>query len=212
MRIALLIATGLLVTACDASETDETTAPAADTAMTGMDGTNPDMMSVDMPATPQAYVDRAAISDMYEIEAGKLAIRQASSAETRALARTMVEDHTASTRDLTAAADQSETEITVPAELDTEHQAMLDVLENLEGENFDREYMNQQMTAHRRALALHEAYAERGDDPALQAFAVEVVPVIREHHERLERESAAWTGTADTGAATGEDDAMTPAQ
>jgi len=201
--MAAILAAGLLATACDTNETTEPAARPGDTAMA--EATGPDSMSVDMPTDAAGYARRAAISDMYEIEAGKLAIDRAGSAETRAFARMMVEDHEASTRDLKAALQQVDMEIALPEQLDAEHQAKMDVLASLDGENFDREYMSQQVAAHRQALALHEGYAARGDNQALQTFAGEVVPVIRAHREELENAGAMMDERAGTTATTGRD-------
>ncbi|MBI1402487.1 MAG: DUF4142 domain-containing protein [Porphyrobacter sp.] len=199
MRIALLVASTLIVTACDNRADDTATAPADTMAA---DQTAADRMSVEAPDTAQAYVERAAISDMYEIEAGKLALDKAASPETRDFAQMMIDDHTATTRDLKDALGQmGDTAIVVPATLDNAHREMIDQLQAMEGEGFDRAYRDQQVTAHHKALALHQTYAERGDKPELQAFAKNAVPVIEKHLKALSED----LGAADAGSA------MTPA-
>ncbi|MEQ5787883.1 DUF4142 domain-containing protein [Erythrobacter sp. NFXS35] len=211
MRIALIIASGLLATACDNREADDTAVLPADNMgqMAGQMGDN--AMAADMPTTAEDYVQRTAISDMYEIQAGQLAVENGSSDEVRAFGRMMIDDHTASTRDLMAAAGQSGGPASMPTQLDSEHRAMIDRLENLDGENFDNEYMTQQMAAHRKALAMHEAYAERGDNAELRQFAQNVVPVIRGHYGRLERNTSAYGGTANNAmAGAGADNRMAP--
>lgn len=197
MRIALLMATGLLLSACQGQDTAQTGQPGArmDADTAGAAGT------ADRVPTNE-YVQRAAMSDMFEIESGNLALERASADNTRSFAQMMVADHTASTRDLRAAVDRSGMQATLPTSLDAEHQARLDRLRNLQGEEFDREYMSQQMMAHRDALALHQGYAQNGDDAALREFAQQAVPVVQRHHDRLQREGAG-TGTGMTGTGTG---------
>lgn len=191
MRIAILMAAGLLVTACQGQDTAQTGQPGArmDTDTAG--GTAGTGTAQRVPTAE--YVQRAAMSDMFEVQSGNLATERASSDNTRSFAQMMVADHTASTRDLRAAIDRSGMQTTLPTSLDGEHQAKLERLQGLQGEEFDREYMSQQMTAHRDALALHQGYSQSGDDAALREFAQQAVPVVQRHYDRLQRDGA---GTA----------------
>lgn len=111
----------------------------------------------------------------------------------------MVTDHTRSSQEMKALIDQRDFAEPIPARLDAEHQAMLDRLKQAKGDAFDREYMSQQMTAHRKALALHQGYAQTGDDAELKAFAAKVIPVVQKHHDMLDRNGS---GTTASGAST----------
>jgi len=201
MRIALLMAAGLLVTACQGQDTAQTGQPGArmdaDTAGTAGTGT-----AAGQRVTSAEYVQRAAMSDMFEIESGNLALERGNSEATRSFAQTMVADHTTSSRNLQAAVEQSGMRANMPTSLDAEHQAKMDRLRTLEGADFDREYMSQQMAAHRDALALHQGYSQNGEDEALRQFAQQTIPVVQRHHERLEREGAG-TGGANAAGTTG---------
>ena len=55
------------------------------------------------------------------------------------------------------------------------------------GANFDRVYVQQQMTAHQQALALMRGYASSGDVPALRQTASQAVPTIQGHLAHLQR-------------------------
>src|SRR3954469_14066364 len=63
------------------------------------------------PAAPQIdpanYVQTAGMSDLFEVEAGKVATRRARGAEVKRFARMMVQAHTDSTRKIRAAASAS---------------------------------------------------------------------------------------------------------
>lgn len=197
MRHMAILTAALLVAACDTPENDQTVQADAGDAMmndTAMDGSANDGMAAGETVTTANYVNKAAMSDMYEIEAGKMAADKGQSPQTRQFGQMMVNDHTKSSQDMKAALDRAPAASPAPARLDAPHQAMLDRLESAEGEAFDREYMTQQMNAHRTALALHEGYANTGDAPALKAFAQKVLPVIRQHHDRLNELSG--TGNA----------------
>lgn len=208
MRTMAILAAALLATACDTPDTQQTGQAGADDAMmddTAVNAPATDDMAMGEPVTTANYVSKAAMSDIYEIEAGEMAVEKGQSAETRRFGQMMVNDHTKSSQDMKAALDAQPGASPIPNRLDAKHQDMIARLERAEGEAFDREYMTQQMNAHRTALALHKGYADTGEDPSLKAFAQKVLPVIRQHHDRLSQMSdtgagsGAATGTAPTG-------------
>ena len=59
------------------------------------------------------------------------------------------------------------------------------------GPNFDRVYLQQQMTAHQQALQMQQGYAAQGDNPALKAAAASAVPVIQGHLAQVQQIMAA---------------------
>lgn len=218
MRTIAILTAALLSTACDTPDSQQADKAQADATMAGdematdtSDGTiGPDgaMMPENVPAG--IYVNRVAISDKYEIEAGKLAVQKAQSEQTRAFGQMMIDDHTKSSQDMKAVMAKMSPAATPPSRLDAEHQGMIDRLKSASGAAFDREYQNQQMMAHRKALALHEGYGANGDNADLKAFAQTVVPVIRKHHEQVNSMTgSAATDAIDTGAATGQGAAET---
>lgn len=185
MRVALLIAGSLLATACDQRPREgDAVGMATDTAMAGADA---DGAFAEDPPAAQAFVRTAAISDMYEIEAGKLAVEKAESDEAREFARMMIADHTRSSQELKQAVAESGQTFEMPGALDGEHQAQLDILRSLNGADFDREYMSQQIAAHRKALALLKSYGGGGDTAELRQFAQGTIPVVQKHHDWLEQ-------------------------
>lgn len=179
MRIALLVAASLLATACDNRESDDQTVP-ANSQMPGALNTG---QAANAPLTAEAFAQTVAMSDMYEIAAGELALEKAESDQTREFARMMVTDHTRSTQGLREAIAGSGQTPAMPDALDIEHQSQIDTLRNLDGADFDRQYMTQQRVAHERALDLLQSYANNGDVPALRQFAQTTAPVVQKHHD-----------------------------
>jgi len=202
MRNMMILTAAFLAVACDspdAARSDETTGDGTamqqdDTAMTGQD----DRAMMAAPVSTGTYIAQAANSDLYEIQAGELAARNGQSQAVKDFGRMMVADHSKSSQDMKALVAKGDFGAQPPARLDTEHQAMLDRLKAAKGEAFDREYMSQQMTAHRKALALHQGYAQSGDDVGLKGFATQVVPVVQKHHDWLQQNGAGTTGNAAT--------------
>lgn len=130
---------------------------------------------------PANYVQTAGMSDLFEVEAGKVATRRARSSEVRGFARMMVKDHTESTRKIRSAVAASNLGIRLPTALDPQHQDKLAELRSAPRAEFDQLYMEGQVEGHQDALKLQQSYGESGGDPNLKAGASELVPIVQHH-------------------------------
>lgn len=150
---------------------------------TGMASTAPSAEAGDMTPTQRgAYVEMAAASDLFEIQSSNLALTRAQSPAIRQFAQMMIDHHTQTTAQLTAAATAAGTP---PAPSLMQMQArMLEQLQAASGAEFDRLYVSQQVQAHQMALALHGNYARRGDTPALRSVAATATPIVQRHLDR----------------------------
>ncbi|HEY9218754.1 MAG TPA: DUF4142 domain-containing protein [Phenylobacterium sp.] len=145
--------------------------------------------------TTDGYVAGAAVGDMYEIAAGKLAQQKGSNAAVKDFGAMLVKDHTATSTEmkpLATAAGQ-----TPPAEMDQRRKGMIDNLTAATGADFDRAFIDQQIAAHEEALTLHQGYGQDGGDAGLKAFAAKTAPKIQAHLEQ----ARSLQGTAGQGAA-----------
>ena len=133
----------------------------------------------------EAFVANAAKSDMYEIEAGKMAQQKAQSADVKALGKMMVADHTAMSNEMKPLAQAAGQ--TPPAELDQRRKGMLDNLKAASGADFDKVYLAQQDAAHGEAHTLMTGYAENGDNAQLKALAQKATPKIQAHHDKVKQ-------------------------
>lgn len=129
------------------------------------------------------YVNQAAASDMYEIQAGKIADDRAKRKDIRTFGHQMVKDHTKMSDNLMSALNNAQRRIAKPSDqLPTDKQAMIDQLKSApRGVAFDNLYLSQQLQAHQNAWALQKGYATDGDDSALRAVASQGVPVVESH-------------------------------
>jgi putative membrane protein len=55
------------------------------------------------------------------------------------------------------------------------------------GAGFDRLYVEQQKTAHEKALALLQGYSSGGDNEALKAFATKTAAAVKSHLDHANR-------------------------
>src|SRR3954471_18047456 len=80
--------------------------------------------------TPSAqdFVNKVAISDMFEIQSSQIAIGKQADADTKPFAEKMIQHHQKTTSELKAVVEGSMVKLTLPATLDSEHKKMLDEL------------------------------------------------------------------------------------
>ncbi len=183
-RILLVAGAAVAALSISACSPKTDTAPAADTAATDAAAMAAAEATPATPVAPTAaeFVEKAAASDMFEIEAGKLAQSKAKNAEVKTFAGEMVTAHTKSTADLKKAIADSGQTITPPAALPADLKARLDALNA--APDFDKAYVDGQVAAHEEALALLQSYSTGGDVPAMKTFATAAVPMVQTHLDR----------------------------
>ena len=129
----------------------------------------------------QDFVNKVAISDMFEIQSSQLALSKQADEDTKPFAQKMVQDHQKTSSELKAVVEGSMVKLTLPATTDSEHQKMLNDLQAKDGKDFDRTYDQIQLKAHQDAVALFESYSKNGDNPELKSWAVATLPHLKEH-------------------------------
>lgn len=165
------------------SSNDNMTVPSDETAGNGAMGAG----DATAPVTTDNFVASAAMSDKYEITAGKIAATKASDGGVKRFGQQMVEAHTATSNALKAATARDNVALDPPAALDARHQALIQALIAAEPGNFDEIYKAQQRDAHAEALALMQGYAANGDKPAVRSFASETAPKVQMHMDMLSK-------------------------
>ncbi len=139
-----------------------------------------------MPTDASGFANAVAASDLYEIESAKLAADKASNADVKSLAQHIRTDHEKSSAELKSAAGTAN--ISVAPKLDAEKQGMLDQLKTTAGgADFDKLYVEQQKTAHQKALDLLQGYSSGGDNEALKGFATKASGVVKGHLDHANR-------------------------
>jgi predicted outer membrane protein len=144
------------------------------------------LVSCGAPSAPD-FVQKAAMSDMYEVEAGKIAAEKGKSDAVRQFGQHMVEAHSQTTEELKGIVRQEKISVELPTKLDDKHQRMIDDLNAAHPEDFDKTYAKQQVSAHEKAEDLFSKYADKGDNQAVKTFVARVLPVIKQHLEEAKK-------------------------
>lgn len=127
------------------------------------------------------FVKEAALGGMTEVEMGKLATEKGSSESVKQFGQKLIDDHTKANDQLKAIAGKEN--ISVPDTLDHKHQARIDKLSKLSGEQFDKAFIKDQVKDHESDIKDFQAEAQGGTDPNVKAFASSTLPVLQQHLE-----------------------------
>lgn len=139
-----------------------------------------------VPANGQEYAEMAGGSDMYEIESARLAIDKSQNAKVKELAEMILKDHEKSTADLKKTAGEASPPITLAPAMNPEQQANIEALRSADAATFDQTYLEQQVAAHQKALAMVQGYAEAGDVASLKQHAANVAGPIQQHLQQAQ--------------------------
>lgn len=129
------------------------------------------------------FLKKAAADGMAEIDLANLAQTKATNAEVKALAARIKDDHTKANAELKTLA--SNKNVALPDTPDKQHAAAKDRMNKLEGQAFDRNYVNAMVAAHRRAVADFTARTKSADAD-VKAFAEKTLPALKDHLQRAE--------------------------
>lgn len=132
------------------------------------------------------FVHEAAVSDMFEIQASRLAAEKAEGA-TKTFASQMVRDHQKTSDELKSLVKGGTVKAEIPAAMSSSLQKKLDTLKSLNGADFDKQYRADQVKAHEDAVSLFQRYAKGGDSAPLKEWAAKTLPAL-EHHLKMAQE------------------------
>ena len=138
------------------------------------------------PSTPE-FIQKAAMSDMYEVQAGKIAGDKGQSDAVKQFGNQMVDAHSKTTEELTGIVKNKNIKVDLPTKLDDQHQKLIDDLTSASAANFDKTYAQQQVDGHQAAVDLFKKYADRGDDPDVKQFAEKTLPTIQHHLDEAKK-------------------------
>jgi putative membrane protein len=121
------------------------------------------------------FVDKVAQLGLEEIQLSKLAVTQASREEVRQFAEKLVDVHEKANTDLSMLASNKGLVLPTTTKVNVEKWA------KKRGKEFDKDYLDAMIDAHKDAVDLLEKNATKADDPEVAAFARTNLPAMQEH-------------------------------
>jgi putative membrane protein len=149
--------------------------------------------------TDQNFTGKSSQANRAEIELGQLAAAKATHDSVKAFAASMISEHTLAQDELKALATGKSYPFT--DELDAGHLQLLNTLQNLQGAEFDRVYMDSQIADHQSVQVEYNTEIVAGNDQDIVNYANKYSPHINAHIQRAVNISnmlSEQTGTAGT--------------
>lgn len=137
----------------------------------------------------EAVINGVALTDLYQIQAGKIAEAKGQSDAVKDFAKTMVADHTAMTNQMKHLF--VATKVKVPTELGPRGQRMIEALNAAAPADFDKVYLNQQQAAQAAELAMLRVYAEGGESTDIKPAAAKRIPKVQASLDKVQELQAA---------------------
>jgi putative membrane protein len=125
------------------------------------------------------FLAMAAQSDQNEIALSQLAEQKASNPAVKAFAEKMVTEHTKMSASMKPFADSWG--LTAPTGPDADHQKELDKLNGLSGKDFDKEYIDQMVSDHSKALSAFTTEVKDTKDVKFQAAVIKGKTAVAAH-------------------------------
>lgn len=175
-------------------------AGASGTAGQSASGAASTKMAVNRP-DQQAIIDMA-MANMTEVELGKAAQAKSANAEVKQFAQQMIDDHGKALADVQQLAQGKG--VTLPASLDSMHNAELSKMQGMSGAAFDQAYLAKAGVAdHKKVHTQLLLIQKRAKDPDVKALAAKMLPVVEQHLNAAKKMSSGKaTMPPDVGAAT----------
>jgi putative membrane protein len=125
------------------------------------------------------FVNRVIMSDMFDVQAAKIAEHKGDSSD-RNFARRDSVDHSKWTDELRGMVSAGKVKAaTIPTALDSDQRQRLDQLQKLSGKQFDEAYKRDAIQNHENLVSLIEEYSRNGDNNEVKQWASKILPEIR---------------------------------
>lgn len=152
-------------------------------------------------ADRKAIMDMA-MSNMAEVEMGKMAQSKSQNADVKAFGQKMADDHGKALTEVQTLAQSKG--VTLPTELDAKHKALAAKLEKANGDAFDKAYTKQGgVAAHKDTLAKLQKASKAVKDADVKGQVDKTIPVVQEHLKHAEQVAGGKMGSTGSSGAAG---------
>jgi putative membrane protein len=131
------------------------------------------------------FIVMTASRDMSEAHEGQMAESQATRADVKNFAKTLVRDHTKSYEQLTELA--AKKGVSIPRGIDTARNRAIVQLVHSNGRRFDSRFVKDEITSQRRAIAVFRREVKHGRDAEVRNYAAKMLPVLESDLHQAEK-------------------------
>lgn len=131
-----------------------------------------------------SFLQQAAEGNVAETELAEVAQERAASEDVKMLSRRIQSDHELANERLESIAEEKDADL--PDEPSEQHQQLNERLSELEGEKFDRQYLQTMIEEHKKTIQQFEQQAKTAQDPQVRQYAEQTLPALRSHLEEAQ--------------------------
>jgi putative membrane protein len=165
--------TGAQTGAQTGTASGNTTGNATGTAATGQNATT------GLDHADRSFLQRAARSNLAQIETGQLAAQQSSDPQVKQFGERMVQDHSQANDKLKTVAES--VGVQLPTQAGHTDMQEMSKLKSLSGQQFDKTYARAMVRDHRKDVQEFEHVAQTAKNPEVRAYAEQTLPTLKEH-------------------------------
>lgn len=132
----------------------------------------------------QEFIDEAISDGMMEVEMADIAINRSENQEIEQIAASIRLDHRSAGNELKSIA--ASKGWTVPVAMIDKHQGKVEKLQNSNAGDFDQEYLDVMVSAHKDIIAEFEKWAVKAYDPQMTSWVNKTLPILRHHLEHCQ--------------------------
>lgn len=125
------------------------------------------------------FIKKATIAGLMEVQASEAALKRTLTPEESAFTKQLISDHQKMTDELVSIAKRKG--VTAPTAVPADEQAKLTKMAEIKDKDFNEEFLEHQITCHKKAIDLFEDEADDGKDADLKAFASRTLPTLKAH-------------------------------
>jgi putative membrane protein len=134
----------------------------------------------DPDTTAKHFLIVASIKNLQEVSAAQLAMQKAKRADVRSFGQMMMKDHSEAEQQLLALAKRRGIHLPPTATGGIKPDLLL-----LNAKDFDSAYVHGMVAGHGNTVQMFENYATTGKDPAVRAWAQQMLPTLKMHLEHI---------------------------
>jgi putative membrane protein len=135
-------------------------------------------------AADKKFMMNAAQGGMEEVEMGKVAAANGSSADVKAFGQKMVDDHSKANDQLKQLAQTKG--VTLPTDMTKAQHKDMDKLSKMTGASFDKAYMKMMVKDHKKDVAEFQKESKSAKDADLKSWAGTTLPTLQDHLKMAE--------------------------
>lgn len=181
VMLAIALACGIAAAQSPGTGSSVTGGQSAPAAQPGAGTRNAESKKDDaLTRTDRKFIQKAAESGMFEVQAAQLASAKATDPQVKSFASMLVDHHTNANNELVQLANARKVEL--PAAPPRALRRDVEKLGKKSGQDFDREFVREVgVKAHEKDIKLFEKARKDVKDPQLKAFVEKTLPVLQQH-------------------------------